>query len=163
MAKSQICKDHTGREFKSQAEMCRYWNVEQSTFLFRLDKGMSLAEALTKESIRNKTYEGPDGRQFESLTAMCNAYGISIDTYKERLNRGFTVSEALKEPLLRSFDRWECEDHTGRKFSSISTMCSFYGISRCTYSQRLRLGWSQEKALITPVKHSKIKDRKERK
>ena len=155
MIPSKICKDHTGREFKSQNEMCKHWGVYASTFLYRLNKGMSLKEALTHKSFKDEVYIDPEGREFKSLTDMCNFYHIGIDTYKERLARGFTPGEALREPLLRSFDRWECEDHTGRKFSSITTMCSYYGIGRGTYSHRIRQGWSKERALLTPVKNNK--------
>ena len=43
------------------------------------------------------------------------------------------------------------EDHLGNKFESVATMCRFWGIDRRTYQARIKLGWSVERALTTPV------------
>ena len=53
----------------------------------------------------------------------------------------------------------ECYDHLGNKFSSETIMCKYYGISRCTYRDRLNSGWSIGDALTTPIKTiNKCKD-----
>ena len=49
-----------------------------------------------------------------------------------------------------TIEKIKSEDHTGRKFSSITKMCYFWGISEQLYSSRLKSGWSVEKALTTP-------------
>lgn len=46
-------------------------------------------------------------------------------------------------------------NHEGKEFASITEMCEFHGIGRRVYMQRIRRGWSKEKALTTPVaKHA---------
>lgn len=42
------CKDHLGREFISQIEMCRTWGININTFRGRRMSGLSVEEALTK-------------------------------------------------------------------------------------------------------------------
>lgn len=46
------------------------------------------------------------------------------------------------------------EDYEGRRFSNTAEMCAFYGIEKSTYLRRLQRGWSQEKALLEPVRTS---------
>lgn len=46
------------------------------------------------------------------------------------------------------------EDSEGRRFSNTAEMCAFYGIEKRTYQMRLKRGWSQEKALLEPVRTS---------
>lgn len=49
------------------------------------------------------------------------------------------------------------EDYEGRRFSNTAEMCAFYGIEKSTYLRRLQRGWSQEKALLEPVRTSPLK------
>ena len=49
------------------------------------------------------------------------------------------------------------EDSEGRRFSNTAEMCAFYGIEKSTYLRRLERGWSQEKALLEPVRTSPLK------
>lgn len=49
------------------------------------------------------------------------------------------------------------EDFEGRRFSSVAEMCAFYGIEKSTYLRRLQRGWSQEEALMKPVRTSPLK------
>lgn len=43
------------------------------------------------------------------------------------------------------------KDHLGNEFSSIEEMRNHYGISKGAYDYRIQHGWSQEKALTTPM------------
>lgn len=51
-----------------------------------------------------------------------------------------------------------CTDHLGNRFNSIKGMCKHYNISVNTYNTRVKLGWSVEKILTTPVKAIKLKE-----
>lgn len=42
-------------------------------------------------------------------------------------------------------------DHLNNKFSTLEEMCHQYNISRSTYTMRLKSGWTQEEALVTPI------------
>lgn len=55
----------------------------------------------------------------------------------------------MEEKVIESYD--------GRKFRTKAEMCEFFGIERKTYDQRIKRGWSQEKALTEPVKTSPLK------
>lgn len=45
--RTSVRKDHTGREFSTTAEMCRYWGVKYTTFKDRLKSRWTLKDALT--------------------------------------------------------------------------------------------------------------------
>lgn len=49
----------------------------------------------------------------------------------------------------------KCQDHLGNTFNSIIEMCNYYNISKATYKNRKRLGWSIEDILTKPVKNVK--------
>lgn len=42
-------------------------------------------------------------------------------------------------------------DHLGNEFSSMKQMCRHYGVSYSLYANRIRLGWTVERALTTPA------------
>ena len=44
----------------------------------------------------------------------------------------------------------KCKDHLGNKYASITDMCKHYNISVQAYKNRLKKGWSLQKALETP-------------
>ena len=48
------CKDHTGREFASVAEMCLFWGISQQLYSSRLRAGWSEEDALTRPKAWNK-------------------------------------------------------------------------------------------------------------
>lgn len=45
----------------------------------------------------------------------------------------------------------ECKDHLGNMYSSITDMCRFYKITRSTYKNRIKLGWSLKDTLTIPM------------
>lgn len=51
-------------------------------------------------------------------------------------------------------------DHLGNNFKSVSAMTKHWGISRTTYLSRINMGWSIEKALLTPTQERKTGTRK---
>lgn len=44
----------------------------------------------------------------------------------------------------------QCTDHLGKQFESIAEMCRFHNMTRITYQNRVRMGWSQQEALTRP-------------
>ena len=49
-----------------------------------------------------------------------------------------------------------CIDHLGNKFNSVIEMCKHWNISSKNYNHRIRMGWSVESALTTPVNGTKL-------
>lgn len=48
----KACADHTGREFPSQKAMCEAWGVRTDAYRHRLERGMTVEEALTGTGLR---------------------------------------------------------------------------------------------------------------
>ncbi len=46
----------------------------------------------------------------------------------------------------------KCKDHLGNEFSSIAAMCRYWNINTSIYNNRMRMKWSLEKTLTTPIK-----------
>ena len=48
---SVICKDHLGTVYWAFTDMCQHWGVNYSTFIKRLNRGLSIEECLKKGRI----------------------------------------------------------------------------------------------------------------
>lgn len=151
-------KDHEGKEFDSQRDMCRNWGIGHPTYLYRIKHGMSLKEALTIDTGRKEVLDH-NGNKYDSFNDMCMAYDKGNDTVLERLNRGWGLKEALTTPLKKLTSR-VYTDHKGNKYSSITLMCTTYQIGRSLYLYRTKAGWTQEEALTTPAR-KKAKEKQE--
>lgn len=54
--------------------------------------------------------------------------------------------------------RVECEDHTGKKFKSITEMCVYYNINAATFLTRIKNGCSLKDALTRETNRHTVKD-----
>lgn len=54
MYRNTISKDHLGNVYPSIYAMCKHWGVRDSTFIHRIQKGMSIKKALTTPVKSNK-------------------------------------------------------------------------------------------------------------
>lgn len=123
--------DHTGKNFRSVSEMCRYWNIPRSTYNMKIKHGKTIEEALTEpcETVNMSRQEWTDhnGITYPSLNAMCRAHGISHHTFKTRLTAlGWSVKDALtKDQVISSV---ECVDINGNKFPTKRDMANYYCI-----------------------------------
>ena len=50
------CKDHTGREFASIADMCLFWVISRQLYSSRLRSGWSVEKALTTPKSKYEKY-----------------------------------------------------------------------------------------------------------
>lgn len=99
-------KDHLGNEFSSKKEMCKYHGVNVKTFGSRINRGYSVGEALTKETVEQKrgfscglhlkgfAYDHL-GNKFLSVESMCKHYEVDNAFYYKRLKRTNSVKYAL--------------------------------------------------------------------
>lgn len=46
------CKDHLGNVYYTFTDMCEFWGTKYSTFVSRLNRGLSVEECLKKDRIR---------------------------------------------------------------------------------------------------------------
>ena len=49
-----ICKDHLGTVYWAFTDMCQHWGVNYTTFIYRLNRGLSIEECLKKGRIRKR-------------------------------------------------------------------------------------------------------------
>lgn len=153
-----MVKDHLGNTFKTEKDMCIYWNVSPGTYSARKFYKWNIKDCLlgrkrvVRKDIDVEKRTDPYGKVFPSAKAMCEHYGRSYRAYACGLTRGWSKEEALlgKEIVSRA-SKEDRTDHTGKTFDSIKLMCKEYGLDDSTYNNRIKDGWSKEKALTTPV------------
>ena len=46
-----VCKDHLGTVYWAFTDMCKFWGVKYTTFIYRLNRGLSIEECLKKGRI----------------------------------------------------------------------------------------------------------------
>lgn len=154
--------DHLGNEFNYLSEMCKYWNTSTSTFKYRIRLGLSLEEALTsKKVINGKIHKCIDhlGNEFETIKDMCDNWGISVVTYHNRMNKGLSIEDTLTIKRLPHKNSIKCEDHLGNQFDTITSMCNYWNICRCTFLTRKKLGWNIKDCLTKEVISKRRKNR----
>ena len=49
-----VCKDHLGTLYWAFTDMCQHWGVNYTTFIYRLNRGLSIEECLKKGRIRKR-------------------------------------------------------------------------------------------------------------
>ena len=164
--------DHLGNKFNNKVQMAKHWGISSAQLYNRLSSGMSLAEALTKPTISRGKYKKREvvdhkGNSYRSVAQMARSYGISSITLHERLKRGWSIEESLTTPVDTSNYRKSkkimnirVKDHLGNWYDSYYALAKAYGLSFSTlYGRVAKLGWSIEKALLTPTQ-SRISKRK---
>lgn len=97
IARNHKAKDHLGQTFKSTLEMCRAHGVTYDQFLYRVNKGCSIAECLNSHSNRTRNTPAVDhyGNAYKSISEMCRHYGVLKNTFSTRLSRGWSIRESL--------------------------------------------------------------------
>lgn len=112
-----------------------------------------------------------DGQPYTVLSA-AEAFGVSRGLLKARLARGWSLERAVHTPVDR-------ENHSqnftaqaraqmsgaalaraprhpvGNKLYTVSEASEAFAIARTTIHSRLRLGWTLEQAVRTPVRHAR--------
>lgn len=153
-----IVIDHTGKEFKSQNEMCAYYGIDRRTFQSRLRRGYSLKDALlsnikARESSMRDLNGGkivdPEGREFISFKAMCAYHKVNYSVFKSRFrDRGYSLVDALSPTSTIATSSF---DHLGNEYSNNREMAQAYNISVKLFEKRYyEYKWSIEEALTLP-------------
>ena len=162
---SKETEDHLGNKFKSISEKCRHWDITYKLYTDRMANGWDEEKALTTPSRyassrpKDGTRKYPtmfDGIDYGTFQNLCRSKGVGESTVRARLDRGVELSEALK-PTNKTVQ--VVTDHLGNIFEDKNQKCEFHHINPFTYDSRIRKGWSEEKALTTPVKQIEKHDR----
>lgn len=154
MGKKKSCTDHLGNSYESIKDMCKHYNIKESTYKSRLVSGFSQEAALTKEVYgRNSTVKDHLGVEYGSYTQMCDAYGISRSLFWHRMHlNGMCIEKSLK-PVRRQVksnlkNGKYIYDHKGNRYTTAREMCKAYGVHENTFSHRIKAGYSIEDALL---------------
>lgn len=136
-----------GKRYKSRKELCEEYGVSPSTVQYRLKNGMSLEAALRlgNEHLPRNMDLVPAG--YRTVKEACNANGITESAYYGRVRRCLSPDEAISCSNMGGNRGKAIVDPNGRTFSSMKDMCIFWKADYNRVYQRLRLGWSVEKAL----------------
>ena len=146
--------DHLGNKFNSIKAMCEHWGIPEGTFRHRINRGLSLKDAL--ENNRNITVTGIEtydhlGNKFNSFIDMCKYWDKTDLLVNNRLGRGWSLEDALERPKKESSVKNIVYDHLGNEFNTKTDMCKYWGIEIKRLYSRTRNGWSLQEALETPV------------
>lgn len=145
---------YQGVEYESRKDFCAKNNLNYDVFIHKTNSGLSVEEAILAMSRVRKHIEPIDhkGTIYDTLQGMCFAYGITVPAFKYRYSRGWSIKDILTTPQKSPTTRPQnITDHQGRTYSSITEMCSAYGVKVATYNYRIANGWSIEDALTTPL------------
>ena len=91
-----LAKDHLGREFKSFSAMCRAYGIEVHTALARLNRGLSIKEALTR-GLWSRAHT-INGHTYNNVKEICRTYDISKSNMNYRIyDLGLSLEEAVNK------------------------------------------------------------------
>lgn len=88
---------------------------------------------------------------FKSCNEMCKFYNIPSKVFRKRREKGWELEDALLTPIGETPASKYCTDHLGNAFKTIKDMCEHYETSPDVLYQRMRSGWTLEKALTTSI------------
>lgn len=156
-----MIKDHLGHEYDSIIDMCRAYNIDYNIYRDRTKDGWSIEKALTTPIRKiNNGVKTTDhlGNEYNSISDMCKAYNIDRCTYNNRTRSGWSKEKALTTPVKpkNAASGIISIDHLGNVYDSISDMCKAHNVKYSIYRDRIKAGWSIEKALTTPVRRKLI-------
>jgi hypothetical protein len=154
-------EDHLGNKYSSAKERAEAYGLENSVVRTRLRRGWNLEKALTtKADGKTDSVQVTDshGNIFGSIREMADAYGMKYHTLQGRLKKGWSVEDALTiPPKDTAAQKWY--DHLGNEYDNQKLLCEAYGINDATFRRRLKMGWSMENVLTTPVQNTEVETR----
>lgn len=140
-------KDHLGNEYRSINALCDAYGLTTNTFKSRMQRGLTLEQALTmgsRKCSKNK-YEYND-EVFSSLAALCDAYAkTSYKNVYNKLKCGWTLEQALND--LPNFRK---SDENGEIIKSIYKYAIAHGVPKSGLQAvyyRIRKGMSPADAI----------------
>jgi len=92
------CKDHLGNEYDSKKEMCEHYNIDISTFYFRIKKRYSLENALMMKPRKSTTdikCKDHLGNEYDSQKEMCEHYNINTRVFYSGIKMGLDLKKIL--------------------------------------------------------------------
>jgi hypothetical protein len=153
-----VLKD--GQRFKSLSAASTHFGVSGGVAHHRLSIGWTLEQALglepkpkRRDRAGHKFQIG--GLEFPTQKAAAEHFGVNYKQYHERVKRkGWTPEQALgiAPPPPEKIEKIMIGSQV---FCNLAAAAKHFGLARGVVYDRIRLGWSVEKALTTPRRRSK--------
>lgn len=143
------CMDHLGNKFDSKFHMARHYGQKYECLMNRLQKGMSLEEALTIKPKKGRWLNITDhkGNVFHSIRDLADYYGLSRTLVHSRYQQGLPIEKILHNGKLKTCQGNPVKDHHGNKFESFEAMARYYEIPPTTLKRYIQQKGSVAKAL----------------
>lgn len=124
-------------------EIAEHFKINYATLQWRMQKGMSVEEAVNCDIKRNKKYtaDGFTGTLYE----IAEHFGIKYSTLRNRMQKGMTLEEAINYG-----SRYEKYTINGFK-DTLYEIAKRFGINYHTLSSRIRQGMTIEEAINVPL------------
>ncbi len=143
-----------GKTFESRAALAAHYGISGDKLGNRLKDEWTMEQALglkprPKQSAPRAVKVTFGGKSFDSMKLLAKHYGISSNKMCKRLKDGWPMAQALelesrpKQPSPNGIE----VTFAGKSFRSKTELAANYGLSRPTYSERLKAGWTMEQAL----------------
>lgn len=160
--------DHLGIKYSSLTEMAKAYNIRSNLLRSRINKGMSIEEALTTPPRRTfakmEEHIGETVRNKQGHLATCVAVKRTdkqtniIVRFEDGLKKMCRYDSFKKGEVLHPLDNkaHKCIDHLGQEYSSERAMCKAYNVHFTTFRGRIKNGCSIKDALTLPPNHRLI-------
>ena len=137
-----------GKKFKTLKDAAKHFNINQGTFVTRLQTGWTLEQAAGLEKY-NKIPAGYvevkiDGKTFKTIRDAAKYFDINDHLVRSRINKGWNIKKALK---TKKVDLAKKVKVKGKIFSSIRQVAKYYKVSSGTLAGKLSRGIPINKAL----------------
>ena len=138
----EVVKDHLGNKFSSVTEMCKYYNIERTTYVGRLKRGYSVEEALTIPvktvyKRNNTVYKDNNNNKYNTVYEMCYANDVTV---AQRYCRIKSNRQELALDSTVSLRGKKVEDYKGNKFNSITELARYYNTYNNYIYRQIRKG-----------------------
>lgn len=135
---------YNGRKYKSLAQLAREYGIHEGTLSLRLEKGVTLEDALKKPSRPSRVYVY-QGKEYKSIAELSRVTKVKTETLTAKLKAGLSVDEAVKASTPR-----KVVGGVG-----LRALAHKAGISHECLRQRLNKGYSLHEALTLPKYNKK--------
>ncbi len=158
-------RDHLGKEFKTDAEMCKHWNIRYELYRRRIYDGWLKESALTIPDIKFNAESRTDhlGKEFKNEKEMCDYWNIAQCTYRARINTlKWSKEKAFTTPVRKRSPKQigTTTDHLGEEFENNTEKCKYWKIHKDTYHHRKNTqNMTEEQALTLRGKRVSLEDR----
>lgn len=95
-----------------------------------------------------------DDKVYRTYSSLAERTDNTPNVIRQRIWRGWDMERALHQPK-KKLSGMKCTDHLGKEYISQTEMCEHYKITIDAYIKRIKRGWTQERALTTPMRKHK--------